>query len=147
MNCNEARNKMFDFCEQFGAGTVLPKQLAEHIAGCDNCDIFYEHIIHDGFAQIEREKQSELNPYLANKILLKSSRQGERVFERKLFFKTPMYVTSVLLAGILTGVALMDLTPTETDTTDEQIAQTDVATTDTDATTSTDNSTLTLNDW
>jgi len=138
---------MFDFCDQFGAQARLPKQLAEHMAGCTNCEIFYEHMVHEGFAQIEHEKQSELNPYLANKILLKTSMLHKQVFERKVFFKTPVYVTSVLLAGILTGILLMDLTPAETDTTDEQTEQSDNTTANVDANTSTDNSTLTLNDW
>jgi hypothetical protein len=145
VDCKEVKNKLFDVCEQFGAEGALPKELAMHLSGCNDCAIFYEHLVKAGFHQLEQEKQTELNPYFINKTLLKTTQQNSTVFEKRVFFKTPVYVTSVLVAGILTGVLLTNLTPTETDTEVEQNIKTDDA--NTDANTSTDNSTLTLNDW
>lgn|GEM_PF-5374721 len=147
MDCREVKNKLFDVCEQLGAEGVLPQELTSHITGCQECAVFYEHMVQAGFKQIEHEKQTELNPYFINKTLLKAKQQNSTVFEKKVFFKTPVYVTSVLVAGILTGVLLTDLTPAEPETTAEQNLKTDDVNTTADANTSTDNSTLTLNDW
>jgi hypothetical protein len=147
VDCKEVKNKLFDVCEQFGAEGTLPTELTTHLSGCNDCAIFYEHVMKAGFHQLEQEKQTALNPYFINKTLLKTTQQNSTVFEKIVFFKTPVYVTSVLVAGILTGVLLTNLTPTETDTEVEQSIKTNDTNANADANTSTDNSTLTLNDW
>ena len=145
MNCTEVRNKTFDFCEQFGPHAKLHNDIAQHIASCENCAAFYDHMVQDGFLQIEQEKQAEVNPYLINKILLKTTEHNNSSFKKKVFYKTPIYITSVLLAGILTGILVSGLASTEADTTEQTTKPNDVTTSD--ANTSSDNSTLTLTDW
>ena len=142
MDCQEIKTQLFDFCEQAGP-VKLNRELAEHIADCRDCEVFYVHILKAGFKQVEDEKQSEPGPYFTNKTLLSMLGQNKSVFERIPLLRTPVYIASVLLAGILTGILLTDLAPNVTDTT----AESPVTTEATDSNTSSDNATLTLNDW
>ena len=144
MDCKEVKNKIFDFCEQHGP-LKLNNELMQHIAGCRDCEIFYEHLVKVGFEQVEQEKQAEINPYFTNKIMLKITQQNSPVFEKAFFLKTPVYITSILLAGILTGILIDTVALNTSETTVEQTVKTED--TNADANTSSDNATLTLNDW
>ena len=143
MECEEIKNSLFDFCEQNGSGR-LNDMLLKHIASCKECASFYKGLIND-FEKIELEKQSELNPYFTTKTLQKISQQNKPVDTNRVFLKTSVYATSVLLFGILTGVLINSFDLTVSETPVEQTTTVDE--TQTESATISDNATLTLNDW
>lgn len=102
MNCKTIHNKALEYVEK-RLPEAQQQALHEHLKGCSECRQ-YINFIQQVYGEMEAEKNQEVNPFIATRIMQKHQ-AGERVQQRPVAVWLQNAVMAIVLAaGIFIGV-------------------------------------------
>jgi hypothetical protein len=104
VNCKSFREKLLEQSEE-GEASWLSSEMYGHKDNCAECLWFYE-TIRTQYQHLEEEKKIEVNPYLINKIMLKTSIPKNNIFFKTSFAKSPLSFIGVILISVWVGVGI-----------------------------------------
>lgn len=122
MDCRDFKIKFLELAEN-GPVNVSSDEMSEHRKNCTSCNFFFNEVTRQ-YIRIKEEKNSESNPFLAEKIIYKlSHKETASTLAGVAARKLAMYSLAICM-GLFTGLSLNYLFGDEAELADDVNADT-----------------------
>lgn len=99
-NCNQIQQALFEYLE---SGADTNSVITEHLNSCESCQAFAK-FLQKSLEVIEKEKNEEVSPFLANRIMTQIMHQKQSRNAR--FSLRPALIGLTVAGGIFLGIFL-----------------------------------------